>query len=311
MSKIINLVILLVIIPVYARGGRGGGGHHGGGYHGGSHGGSHHYPASTGLSGTHSHNYGHSDGVSHSVSKQSATYPQSPGLSGNDHHTTYVHKTEVHHHYNPPQQINYGSGYHPVYQMSPPVYVYQYRDSGSRFDTLLTGLALYNLGRMSSSHHSDHHYSRTPGEVCKLGIRKNNGDYQETRIDCQLMSSFIWEEEKKKNSVVKNTVTITVNTTRVDNIDSTNSNGTVVTSTTTVQNKTVVDALEVKGPSIQVTPGMTCFMIRISRDTSILKKNVECGLLQAYAQHSFRNGAGRNVPLMPFLLGGLIIISYF
>lgn len=42
----------------------------------------------------------------------------------------------------------------------------------------------------------------------------------------------------------------------------------------------MVDALDVKGPSMD--DGMTCFMIRKSRDSSIMKKNVECGMLEEY-----------------------------
>ncbi|XP_049876174.1 uncharacterized protein LOC126373866 [Pectinophora gossypiella] len=281
MSPRVSLLILFIVIPVYAR--RGGGRGHGG--HGG-----HTYPSSHGLSGTGTGNGHYSGG---------GTYPQSTGLSGNNratHGTTYHHTEVHHHHYSPPQQINYGSGYHPVYHERPPVYVYEYRNSGSRFDTLLTGLALYNLGRMSAHHsHYDSHreYTGTPGEVCKMVISKTNGEYEETRIDCKLMSSFIWEAEREReqNRVVStNTVTTVKETTSVD---SSNDNSVVKT---TIQNTTVVDALQVKGPSLSVTPGMTCYMIRVSRDTSVLKKNVECGLLQAYAQSSFRNNARRNAP---------------
>lgn len=256
-----------------------------------------HYPSSYGYSG--------------SGSRSTHSYPHSTGLSGNTHnqapastyqnrgHTSTYTRTEVHHHYhyNPPQHISYGSVNHPVYHHNPPVYIYEYRDSGSRFDNLLTGLALYNLGRMSASHsHYDSHreYRGNPGEMCKLGISKGNGEYEETRIDCKLMSSFIWEAKVDTNFASKTNTSVitTVNITR----NVTNANDTM-SQTVTVQNTTVVDALQVKGPSLTVKPGMNCFMIRISRDSSILKRKVECGLLQAYAQNSLRyNGSGQAIP---------------
>ncbi|CAG9788619.1 unnamed protein product [Diatraea saccharalis] len=270
--------------------------------HGG--GGTHTYPASTGYSGTGS-------GGSH-------LYPSSTGLSGNSNYNSHVtkqtttrqhdgsyhgRKTEVHHHshqnyhYSPPPRVNYGSVSYPVYHAQPPVYVYQYRDSGSRFDNLLTGLALYNLGRMSANHDHYHHYDpdrryvSAPGEMCKLGIRRKNGDYEETRVDCELMSSFIWDTDPsttRHNTVPKNTVSTTVtNMTKVQSGEP-NSNNSITT--ITVTNTTVVDALQAKGQSIEVTQDMTCYMIRISR-TSNMKKEIKCGILQAYAQSSWRPNA--------------------
>lgn len=197
----------------------------------------------------------------------SHSYPHSTGLSGNSrpqhsyHNTQYHHKTEVHHHYHysPPNHVTYGSVSHPVYQSQPPIYVYEYRNSGSRFDNLLAGLALYNLGRMSANHHhydSNRDYRSPPGEICKLGISRPHGEYEETRIDCKLISSFIWEAEtgrsgQQQQHVQTNTVTTTVNKTEVSEVKE---NGTVTTSIT-VENKTVNDALQVKGPSIEVSPG--------------------------------------------------------
>lgn len=257
----------------------------------------HHYPS-------YPHSYPHqpqthlsqAHGYPHAT--QSHNYPHTPGLSGNSHSQGYRYnqRTEIHHHYHysPPQHISYGSAQHPVFQGQPPTYVYQYRDSGSRFDTLLTGLALYNLGRMSSNHdhYRDNNYHReyrgNPGEICKLVIDKTNGEYEETRIDCKLMSSFIWDAESKhevqRNNIVTKTVSVVQNVTRDGNI-------TVIN----IQNTTVVDALQVKGPSIVVKPEMACYMIRISRDSSQLKRKVDCSLLQEYATKSLRyyNGCSR------------------
>ncbi|XP_034834952.1 uncharacterized protein [Maniola hyperantus] len=246
-------------------------------------GGGHTYPSSHGLSGnTYS-------GTSYHRSSNTHTYPQSTGLSGNTYRSTSYNtqRNEVHnhYHYSPPQHISYGSQQHPVFVGTPPSYVYVYKNSGSRYDNLLTGLALYNLGRMSNSHgyHDHHYYERdnmreyrgSPGEICKLGISKSNGEYEETRIDCKLISSFIWEAEREKPI---STVTKTVNVTQTVNEGNT---------TVTIQNSTV-EAVQVKGSSIPVNPGMKCFMIRIARDCSTLKKKVECGLLQEYASRSLR-----------------------
>ncbi|XP_050665821.1 uncharacterized protein LOC126966001 [Leptidea sinapis] len=254
------------------------------GSRGGRRGGSHQYPSTHGLSGT---GYTHQQ----STGGSGHTYPKGTGLSGNS-AGNYHHKTEVHnhYHYNPPQQINYGSTYHPVYHGPPPVYVYEYRNSGSRFDSLLTGLALYNLGRMSAHSHDHSHYNEyrgTPGEICKMGISKPTGDYEETRIDCRLMSSFIWDVQPEKHETVSKIIT-TVNTS-----ETISGNETV-----TVQNTTVVNALEVKGPSLKVTEGMDCFMIRDSRYSSYVKKRVDCALLQEYAMRSLRAYSDRVSPVL-------------
>lgn len=271
---------------------------------------SHTYPHSTHLSGHGSH----TPHVSQGGGTGFHSYPGSgTGLSGNGQRHQTIHgshntqhatpghttRTEVHHHYhyNPPPRIVYGTHTLPVYHGPPPTYVYHYRDSGSRFDTLLTGLALYNLGKMSANHHHhDYNYKSHPGEVCKLVIDKSNGDYEETRIDCQLMSSFIWEaqgDSQTPNVVPKNTVVTSVVTT-------TNGTTTTVTNTTS----TVVDALSVKGPSIQVKPGMKCSLVRISRDYSTIKKTVDCEILQTYAMSSLRRNNAQRVSatLLPQLL---------
>lgn len=299
-----TLFFLLLASDAFAR--KTGGG---GSYGRTSHGTSHSYPHSTGYSGT-------GTGGSH-------TYPQSTGYSGSNHvpKQTATHynvnqnkHTEVHHHYHnhhysPPQQIGYGSHTYPVYQAAPPVYVYQYRDSGSRFDTLLTGLALYNLGRMSASHNhydANREYRGIPGEVCFFGIRKTNGDYEETRVDCKLMASFIWESTPQTQVVDQQSERKTVTTTVVKETHTNNE-------TVTVTNTTVVDALSAKGESIKVTPGMSCYLIRRSRDSSAMKKTVECGLLQSYAHNSWRSGAERLSPILTLCIfqGILFKAIYF
>lgn len=246
---------------------------------------------------------------------------------------------------------------YPVYRGSPPTYVYQYKDSGSKYGTLLAGLALLNLGTLAgvayahSGHSSSSSYKSAPGEVCKFGIRKDNGDYEETVIDCQLITSFIFQsqQEKAQNGGTNTTVVTTTvtNVTMVNGgvaaaepappvpapgnivytmlpngtlvpLNGTLVNGTFiqgavnttssetpttngaessVTTTTTNTTTTVVNALDVKGKPVDVTPGMQCYVLRHT-PTSNMKKKVDCGLLQSYATQSLKkNSAARNVPV--------------
>lgn len=309
----------------------------GGGLSGNNHG----YPNSGGLSGSGNkypssgHSYP-SSGHSYPSSNQgSHGYPASHGLSGNSGSkvTTNVHH---HYHYNPPQQIRYtapGGATHnyPVYHGTPPTYVYQYKDSGSKYGTLLAGLALLNLGTLGGALYASHHssgsssssnYTPKPGEICKFGVRKDNGDYEETKIKCDMITSFIWAEEAKANASNTNQTVVTTTVTNTTVVNTTDAmpmpqndfemlpNGTIVPKnttefnstlpingtstssvvTTTVTNTThVVDALDdkLKGPPVAVTPGMQCYVIRTT-PSSTLKKTVSCGLLQSYAQQSLQ-----------------------
>ncbi|XP_032513243.2 uncharacterized protein LOC116767172 [Danaus plexippus] len=214
------------------------------GGHGYPSGNSHGYPSSGGLSGN-SRGGGYpgggsqshpSGGMSHGYPSQSNShqYPGGKGLSGNSPgysgagHTTNVH---YHYNYNPPQQIRYTPAHggppmsYPVYRHAPPTYVYQYKDSGSKYGTLLAGLALLNLGTLGVSAYaaskSHSNYKPQPGEVCKFGLKKENGDYEETKIDCQLITSFIFQEEAKTQSGGTNTTTITT-VTNVTTVNMTN-----------------------------------------------------------------------------------------
>ncbi|XP_039746564.1 uncharacterized protein LOC120624215 isoform X1 [Pararge aegeria] len=327
------------------------GGNHGYPSSGGSHGypssgGSHGYPSSGGLSGHGSSSSGGSHG-----------YPAGKGLSGNtpSHSGTGAgHTTNVHHHYHysPPQQIRYTPTHgghpqsYPVYHGSPPSYVYQYKDSGSKYGTLLAGLALLNLGTLgvatyaaTKSHGSSGDtYKTKPGEVCKFGLKKDNGDYEETRIDCNLISSFIYEEEAKRQSGGTNSTVVTTTVTNVTTVNSNasdhppppvvntlyeklpnntlvpvnvtvaNTNVTnipaspgTVTSVTVTTTNTTTSALDVKGKPVEVTPSMQCYVLRHS-PTSNMKRSVPCGLLQTYATQSLkRNSASRNLPVMYIL----------
>lgn len=325
--------------------------------------GSHSYPSSnTGLSGGGSHPYPSSGSSGHSYPSSGSSghgypssnnhhsgshgYPASNSLSGNTHSTTNVHH---HYHYNPPQQIRVVSPsgvpvHYNTYRGTPPTYVYQYKDSGSKYGTLLAGLALLNLGALTAvavtNHNSNHgsSYTPKPGEVCIFGIKKANGDYEETKIKCDMITSFIWAEEAKHTNGPQNTTVVTTTVTNTTIVNTTNDmpmpqtnytmlpNGTLVPNnetlvnstvplndtsistviTTTVTNTThVADALDVKGPPVQVTPGMSCYVIRTT-PTNRLKKEVSCAALQAYADQSLkRNAANRLSPAFTLALAAV------
>ncbi|KAI5632089.1 hyphally regulated cell wall protein 1-like [Phthorimaea operculella] len=373
-------------------GGFSGGGH---GYpsSGGSHGypssgGSHAYPSSGGShgypsSGSNSHGYpsgglsGNSPprpaGGSHAYPSSGGShgYPASGGLSGNSNRGTAGSTTNVHHHYhyNPPQSIAYTTNgrrvEYPVYHGTPPTYVYKYKDSGSKYGTLLTGLALLNLGALgatayafsqSGSHgnsgsYGSGGYKAQPGEVCKFGL-KTKTSVEETRIDCNLILNFILAEQGKISSPTapQNRTTITTSTT-VTNVTIVNNtepvvetttqkvlyeqlpNGTFVAvtsipvnvteppavsnasnpmqqsvvTTTTTNTTTVVDALDVKGAPVQVTPDMVCYVIRTT-PTTHMRKEVPCQLLQTYADKSIqRNAASRSFPTFAVLTAVLAV----
>lgn len=396
-------VLLCSTLQVNAARGFRGGSHSypkSGGLSGGGHSSGHSYPTNHGgLSGSNGHAYPSSGGQSHGYpsstgqnhgypsSGGSHGYPSSGGLSGNSpsrpntgnthttHHTTNVYNN---YHYSPPQQIRYTPAHggapvnYPVYRGSPPTYVYQYKDSGSKYGTLLAGLALLNLGTLAgvayahSGHSSGSNYKTSPGEVCKFGIRKDNGDYEETRIDCQLITSFILQNQQERaqnggtnTTVVTTTVTnvtmvngmavpepaavpapapgnivytmlpngtlVPLNGTMVNgtflpgvvnttSAEATSANGTAsssVTTTMTNTTTTVVNALDVKGKPVDVTPGMQCYVLRHT-PSSDMKRKVDCGLLQSYATQSLKkNSATRNLPVFTAVaVAAAMILAY-
>lgn len=164
-------------------------------------------------------------------------------------------ETESRPNYQPPQQISYGSKYYPVYHGVLPDYIfYKGWDPEHKFTNILNGLALYNLGRIQDKN-LNIDYTNHPEETCILDIREANEEYMIV-IDCQLISSFIREEENDKYIFefipMKNAIE-------------------------------VLPPYSKMGHPIEVKPGMTCDMIRGNK----ILKNVECGLLQAYAEQSF------------------------
>ncbi|XP_064071699.1 uncharacterized protein LOC135193385 [Vanessa tameamea] len=112
----------------------------------------------------------------------------------NNHHVSAHH---AHFSYHPPSVIHFMCRHcshfvtYPVYHGLPPTYVYKYREAGGRFSELLTGLALYNLGRAAAERWQyTHFYPVRPGEKCSMEVidRKH---IEEIKFPCFLMSSFI------------------------------------------------------------------------------------------------------------------------
>ncbi|XP_047528158.1 mucin-19-like isoform X3 [Vanessa atalanta] len=210
------------------------------------------YPSSPGLSGSGSgrNNYPPSHGLSGVRVSGSQANPTNvathhrPISSSSDYSGSFIQKSK--HRYpsanmNPPHSSVYtnthggiGSGYgynshnyYNSYASSPQhIYITEYRNSGSRYSDILTGLALYNLGR--SHNQFNHHYynddyytrryystgsshpsnERTIDEAyCTLRIKENN-KLEVLKIPCEIVSTFT--EGSKKLSPGTETKTVCV-----------------------------------------------------------------------------------------------------
>lgn len=206
---------------------------------------------------------------------QQHTYPPSNGWSGTS--------------YSPPQQITHGSVSYPVSQIPPSTYVYQMRDSGSRYSNLVTGLMLWNSGRLSSSSHVNRVYQSTPGEVCTFRLVENS-TMEDRRIDCKAISSFIWEWESLNGTTGNDSVIV-----ETIGANSTDTEG-------------LMDALEDKGDMILASPEMSCFVIRTLGSSSWVWP-VDCALLQTYTASSWRNGAERLAPALVIILFQILLFK--
>ncbi|KAL4714543.1 hypothetical protein ACJJTC_006589 [Scirpophaga incertulas] len=190
----------------------------------------------------------------HSYPSSGHSYPSSGGgLSGSGsankpRYPPRIIRPMTHHQYtyNPPARITYAppgqaQRSYPVYHGVPPTYVYKYKNSGSKYGTLLAGLALLNLGALAgtvyASRHSQRTYKPQPGEVCMFAVKKITGFYEETKIDCELITSFIWAEEDKLAKANNGTINTT--------------NSTIVT---TVTNVTVVNTTNMNPPLASMPP---------------------------------------------------------
>ena len=164
--------------------------------------------------------------------------------------------------------------------------------NNDRFDNMLKGLTLYNLDRNYHSHRSERQYISFPREICKLVISEDSS-YEEQCIDCNVMSSFIWEDmtsaTQDEQHVVKKAVNEIINS----------------VSTVTKKSATVDDAL--KDSSVAVSPAMTCRVIRIFGATTIMRKGVDCGILQEYARNSSQRSVEHSLTIKMILFNFLII----
>ncbi|XP_063378635.1 uncharacterized protein LOC134665600 [Cydia fagiglandana] len=123
----------------------------------------------------------------------------------------YYHVSSKHTHftYHPPTHITFMCRHcaapvtYPVFHGQPPTYVYKYRETVSRYGVLLTGLALYNLGRSPSVPY----HVQDPEEKCNLQIRDWN-HFEQTTFPCFIMSTFI-ERKTKINREDSNTFDVT------------------------------------------------------------------------------------------------------
>nr|XP_026494873.1 mucin-3A-like [Vanessa tameamea] len=214
--------------------------------------GSNKYPSSPGLSGSGSgrNNYPPSHGLSGVRIPGSQANPTNvathhrPISSSSDYSGSFIQKSK--HRYpsanmNPPHSSVYtnthggiGSGYgynshnyYNSYASSPQhIYISEYRNSGSRYSDILTGLALYNLGRSHNqfNHHyyNDDYYTRRyystgsshPSNerpideaYCTLRIKENN-KLEVLKIPCEIVSTFT--EGSKKLSPGTETRTVCV-----------------------------------------------------------------------------------------------------
>ncbi|OWR48981.1 hypothetical protein KGM_212144 [Danaus plexippus plexippus] len=101
----------------------------------------------------------------------------------------------------------------PVYHGLPPTYVYRYRESGGRFSDLLTGLALYNLGRASTDHWQyTHYYKMRPEEKCSMQVIDHKHS-EEVPVPCFLLSSFM---ERSPESLIPDPDALDITSPQID-----------------------------------------------------------------------------------------------
>ncbi|CAB3255337.1 unnamed protein product [Arctia plantaginis] len=179
----------------------------------------------------------------------------SHGLRGSHgyHHVTSGHS---HYRYYPPKQIHYtcrhclSTASYPVYRHQLPNYVYVYKESRGRNNQLLTGLAIYNLGRSHSG--SGTRYSGYQREKCSLQVIENHY-FEETEFPCFMISSFT--ESSPNNNL--NTIDITSSEIKVK-----------------------PDLYD--GSTLQVTEDQECVLWR-NISTRNERHSVPCELLKKYA----------------------------
>lgn len=301
----------------------------------------HSYPKSSGLSGKRLNSGGLFGGGHPKSGSGGHAYPPSKGLSGASSYPLSGGGQGYGHPPNnfpmPPHTISYtpvrGAPpvYYPAYVGQPPTYVDQYKRSGSKYGPLLAGLALLNLGTLGAAAYTASKKAKTPykpepGQVCKFGVMDDNLSYEETKIDCDIISSFILEHQAQLRARESNTtavVTLGPSTPAVHNVlYAMLPNGILVPVNATsleenslmdTLNTTLANALDVKGKTMNVTLGMQCYVSSTS-PTHVMKRSVPCGLLQTYAnrlpRHRKNFSAHTNRPMFT-IVPDVIMSSIF
>ncbi|KAI8434758.1 hypothetical protein MSG28_003279 [Choristoneura fumiferana] len=107
--------------------------------------------------------------------------------------SNHVVTRHTHYSYHPPTFISFMCRHcsapvtYPVFHGQPPTYIYKYRESVGRYGMLLSGLALYNLGR--STGNSLYHVQNAE-DKCSMQIISLR-HYEETSFPCFMMSTFM------------------------------------------------------------------------------------------------------------------------
>lgn len=231
---------------------------------------------------------------------------------------------------------------YPVYTgKTVPPYVYQYRLSYSKYRQLLTGLVLFNLAAISSNHSEYKNYRPEPGEICKFGVRYENGKSDEMNIDCRTVTHFILTKrainsynDSEATKEVHSTNSVKVLSVKVDDylnttVDSkpkkvaATSNHNQVSSCykplsrprevlRTVTSETdVINATDpiFYGRPVDVTSEMECYVIG-SMNSLHVRKAVPCHVLQEYTVGSFSSTSGIIAKSLIMVAMKFLICSY-
>ncbi|CAH4037266.1 unnamed protein product [Pieris brassicae] len=200
------------------------------------------------------------------------------------HHVTAHH---AHYSYHPPSEIHFmcrrcsNFAPYPVYHGVLPTYIYKYRESNGKFGYLLSGLALYNLGRASAEHWDyTHFYSINKNENCSLQVMDQK-HFEETAFPCFMMSSFM---DRSPESLIPNPEALDITSPQID----------------------VRPYISHTGSALQVTRDQECIIwhnATISRE----KNAIPCALLKEYAETMKPSGIPVYVWL-PITIGTVITI---
>lgn len=202
-------------------------------------------------------------------------------------HSHYVSASHSHYSYHPPSHIAFtcrfcsSPGSYPVYHGQPPTYIYKYREYNSRFGDLLTGLALYNLGR-STTEHEHRYYRPRPNEKCSLQVRDKN-HFEETEFPCMMMSSFV--NHAAEMGTVRESAPVDITSLRTD----------------------ISLPKDTSGTPIEITREQECLLWHNTTITQE-KKEIPCALLKVYAGTMTRPG----VPVyvwFPTVIGIVIVLT--